>query len=65
MSGDEDLNIAAGKCGHTFHSSCLDTWLATSSTCPKCRQKWTKKEVIKKLYFEYDNSAVEKDSESR
>lgn len=65
LSGDDELNIAAGKCGHTFHSSCLDTWLATSATCPKCRQKWSKKEVIRKLYFEYDTTTTEKDCESR
>ena len=28
------------KCGHTFHSGCIDTWLRKSGakTCPVCRQ---------------------------
>mmetsp|Transcript_21404 Transcript_21404/g.31267 ORF Transcript_21404/g.31267 Transcript_21404/m.31267 type:complete len:87 (+) Transcript_21404:2-262(+) len=24
-------------CGHTFHSSCLQTWLATKTNCPVCK----------------------------
>uniref|UniRef100_A0ACD5XRE6 Uncharacterized protein n=1 Tax=Avena sativa TaxID=4498 RepID=A0ACD5XRE6_AVESA len=24
-------------CGHAFHLACIDTWLASSSTCPLCR----------------------------
>jgi len=25
-------------CGHTFHGTCADHWLAARSTCPMCRQ---------------------------
>ncbi|XP_031495284.1 RING-H2 finger protein ATL8-like [Nymphaea colorata] len=25
------------RCGHCFHPSCIDTWLASHSSCPSCR----------------------------
>ncbi|KAL5112803.1 RING-H2 finger protein ATL80 [Taenia crassiceps] len=25
-------------CGHGFHQECIDTWLGTAETCPKCRK---------------------------
>ncbi|EHA8588671.1 RING-H2 finger protein ATL80 [Cocos nucifera] len=25
-------------CGHGFHLACVDTWLASHSSCPSCRQ---------------------------
>lgn len=27
------------KCGHVFHPSCIDAWLASCATCPICRAK--------------------------
>lgn len=26
------------QCGHGFHVGCVDTWLASHSSCPSCRQ---------------------------
>lgn len=37
--GSEDaltLRIV-NNCGHTMHSSCLQTWLGTNSSCPLCK----------------------------
>jgi Ring finger domain len=25
-------------CGHVYHASCLDQWLRTNATCPRCRK---------------------------
>lgn len=25
------------KCGHTYHQTCLNTWMTTNQTCPLCR----------------------------
>ena len=32
----EKLKVLAG-CGHSFHSECVDKWLASHSSCPLCR----------------------------
>ncbi|TKY68221.1 RING-H2 finger protein ATL7 [Spatholobus suberectus] len=33
----EDRLQQIPACGHTFHMSCIDLWLATHTTCPLCR----------------------------
>lgn len=27
------------KCGHVFHASCIDQWLARAPNCPCCREE--------------------------
>ncbi|MCD9558936.1 hypothetical protein HAX54_016636 [Datura stramonium] len=34
---DEEIVKMMPKCGHGFHSLCLDKWLGNCSTCPLCR----------------------------
>uniref|UniRef100_A0A7N0T9T4 RING-type E3 ubiquitin transferase n=1 Tax=Kalanchoe fedtschenkoi TaxID=63787 RepID=A0A7N0T9T4_KALFE len=34
---DEEALKLLPKCDHVFHSSCIDVWLASHSTCPVCR----------------------------
>ncbi|KAL8088500.1 RING-H2 finger protein ATL8-like [Apium graveolens] len=36
IDGDE-LRVLP-QCGHGFHVGCIDTWLASHSSCPSCRQ---------------------------
>lgn len=37
--GDE-CPVVWGKCGHSFHLSCVSTWLGDKPTCPYCRAEW-------------------------
>ena len=36
---DEEAVRLLPNCKHTFHVGCIDTWLASHSTCPICRAK--------------------------
>ena len=49
---EKDSEIAALMCGHTFHNHCLSQWLGQSSTCPHCRKRVTRTQVINKLFFD-------------
>lgn len=39
---DMDEHVVRLNCGHTFHRTCVTTWLVTKSqTCPLCKQQLT------------------------
>ncbi|XP_064523990.1 E3 ubiquitin-protein ligase TRAIP isoform X1 [Pseudopipra pipra] len=51
---DNERDVAAVPCGHTFHHACLIQWFDTapSRTCPQCRIQVSKRHIISKLFFD-------------
>ncbi|NXL32152.1 TRAIP ligase, partial [Glaucidium brasilianum] len=51
---DNERDVAAVPCGHTFHRTCLIQWFDTapSRTCPQCRIQVSKRHIIHKLFFD-------------
>ncbi|NWR37988.1 TRAIP ligase, partial [Tachuris rubrigastra] len=51
---DNERDVAAVPCGHTFHRVCLIQWFDTapSRTCPQCRIQVSKRHIINKLFFD-------------
>ncbi|KAI7987044.1 putative RING-H2 finger protein ATL12 [Camellia lanceoleosa] len=38
------------KCRHAFHMNCIDNWLESHSSCPRCRYKFDKVELMNCTY---------------
>ncbi|XP_077182163.1 E3 ubiquitin-protein ligase TRAIP isoform X2 [Paroedura picta] len=51
---DNERDVAAIHCGHTFHYLCLLQWFDTAPnrTCPQCRIQVGKRHIISKLFFD-------------
>ncbi|XP_064012523.1 E3 ubiquitin-protein ligase TRAIP [Pogoniulus pusillus] len=51
---DNQRDVAAVPCGHTFHHACLLQWFDTAPrrTCPQCRIQVNKRHIINKLFFD-------------
>ncbi|NXU15208.1 TRAIP ligase, partial [Pardalotus punctatus] len=51
---DNERDVAAVPCGHTFHRDCLIRWFDTapSRTCPQCRIQVSRRHIINKLFFD-------------
>ncbi|NXD30127.1 TRAIP ligase, partial [Spelaeornis formosus] len=51
---DNERDVAAVPCGHTFHQACLLQWFDTapSRTCPQCRNQVSRRHIINKLFFD-------------
>ncbi|KAE8655903.1 putative RING zinc finger protein [Hibiscus syriacus] len=45
FTAGERLRILA-ECNHGFHTSCIDTWLGSHSSCPTCRHSLTETNKI-------------------
>ena len=58
-----DNPVAVAPCGHTFHAQCVLRWMRmkTKNTCPQCRQKVTKKQIIHPIYFQEGRFVVSKE----
>ena len=35
-----DCQVSQGKCGHEFHTHCLEQWLPIKRICPVCNLQW-------------------------
>jgi ankyrin repeat protein len=45
-----ECDISATKCGHVFHTNCIEKWLKTGKkTCPQCRKNC----IVMKLYLNW------------
>lgn len=42
----DDADSESLRCGHGFHHSCLQTWLAENPSCPLCRDDATERVVL-------------------
>ncbi|KZV14594.1 hypothetical protein F511_42175 [Dorcoceras hygrometricum] len=57
---EEGEEIRRLKCKHTFHRSCLDTWLQQdAATCPLCRRTVLPEEVAVKHRRRYEEEEEE------
>ncbi|XP_067659034.1 E3 ubiquitin-protein ligase TRAIP-like [Haliotis asinina] len=63
FENDDNINIAAVPCGHTFHEECVMKWVESSNSCPQCRKYVNKKQVIRKLYFDAGDEPNEKEKD--
>ncbi|KJH44324.1 hydrolase, TatD family [Dictyocaulus viviparus] len=45
-------NVAALRCGHTFHFECVTKWIERSKSCPICRVRIVEREIIRQLFFD-------------
>jgi hypothetical protein len=43
------------SCGHTYHQTCLKTWLNVQTTCPCCRTTLRQPSLITSIDVEYDD----------
>ena len=52
------------KCGHIFHTSCIDLWLSTNIICPKCREPLCEKVIENKIKYKQNMQTIKKNLET-
>lgn len=65
MKHETGEEIKTTYCNHTFHNTCLSTWLIEHYTCPLCRGDiMEEREVSRNLDAAFDNAADEFSTEA-
>lgn len=51
---NENEKFSAVRCGHCYHTACIEKWLQESQTCPECKSV-AKKESLIKLFAKFSD----------
>jgi hypothetical protein len=46
----DSQSVAIGKCNHSYHLDCIETWLNNNLTCPLCSREWEYFKILN-LFF--------------
>jgi hypothetical protein len=52
VNGELVCDVSKGKCGHSFHRHCIDSWITKNNVCPICSTPYANE--IKNLNNEDD-----------
>lgn len=52
-----------GKCGHSFHSHCIERWAKVKGSCFQCKEKWNVNDIIVERESKINKSIVKKKEE--
>ncbi|KAI3970778.1 hypothetical protein MKX01_024425 [Papaver californicum] len=55
---DDDVIRLITMCNHSFHSECIDLWLASHTTCPVCRLNLDPSEKSPEVILEVNDTAT-------
>ncbi|XP_031629383.1 E3 ubiquitin-protein ligase TRAIP-like [Contarinia nasturtii] len=54
----DNSEVVVTKCGHMFHTDCLNDWLKSSNTCPHCRVTIRRKNELRKIFVINSRSSM-------
>lgn len=46
----DSQRVAIGKCNHSYHLDCIETWLNNNWNCPLCSREWEYFKILN-LFF--------------